>query len=770
MASAFQLSVEQQEVVAARDARLMVVAAAGAGKTRVLVERYLRHVVEEGIRPDQILTITFTRKAAAEMKSRIVASLRDLGRYAEAQVAETGPVQTIHSFCERLLRENALEAGLDPQFEILTSAHAGRLAVQCIRDVLASDLEDEPHAAGLLAYVTGHFRYNVTGPYAALEGDIERTLDALRASGYSREEIASWHASPEALVDRWQTVLMATMPEPVRQAFVASDASDLRARLTAAYKSGGERKPAWVKGKEGSELEALALAHTCGLVQIACGAWWRLEAEMSKLQALDFTALEARAVRLLEQSEVTRDRICRQYKVVMVDESQDVNPVQYRLLDRMNPDCEMRVGDAQQSIYGFRQADVRLFEERIAAGSPHRLTRNYRSEEGILRFVDVVFAHLWRERYTPMLPRPQVLDFDDDSVPSFDGVEIWRHPAKDSDLTAHYVLELLTEGIAKRDICVLVRDGKGAADIQIGLEGQGIECRIAGGSEKFYTRLEVRDLANALRATADPYDDFSLLACLRSPMVGISIDSVALLAQSAPVIEALPSFEPPLEADQEKLARFQQWFLPLRAYADRFSAWEVLSELFARSDYLNALARRPNGGQLLANVRKLFVLATAEPELGPLEFAERIREIQSIRHKEGDAPAGAEDADVVTIMTVHKSKGLQFPVVILPQTYAKVSKNTPEIVVEPRFGLVAAKYAKCEFLMHSHLGEQLKQRNVQEEERVLYVAMTRAQKRLCICLYDQMGPQTLAKMISDAMKTAPTDLIRTRQQKDDTAG
>lgn len=111
---------EQQAVIDAPESAFTVIAAAGAGKTFVLVERYLRHVEDEGLGADQILTITFTKKAAAEMKSRIVGRLRTKGLFDQAQVAETGPIQTIHSFCERLLRENALEAGLDPQFEIMS--------------------------------------------------------------------------------------------------------------------------------------------------------------------------------------------------------------------------------------------------------------------------------------------------------------------------------------------------------------------------------------------------------------------------------------------------------------------------------------------------------------------------------------------------------------------------------------------------------------------------------------------------------------------------
>jgi len=125
------------------------------------------------------------------------------------------------------------------------------------------------------------------------------------------------------------------------------------------------------------------------------------------------------------------------------------------------------------------------------------------------------------------------------------------------------------------------------------------------------------DLANTLVALADPYDDFALLACLRSPMANLSLDSIVALGAAKPVIEALEGFEPLVEEDVPKLAAFKSWFLPLKGYADRLSAWEVLSDVYANSSYLQSLARKRNAYQVLANVRKLLMLAAEEPELGP---------------------------------------------------------------------------------------------------------------------------------------------------------
>lgn len=760
-------SPEQEAVVHTDSSSFTVVAAAGAGKTSVLVARYLRHVVEEGIPPDEILTITFTKKAAAEMKRRIVKRLRDAGRDAEAQIAETGPIQTIHSFCERLLRENALEAGLDPSFDIMAESQTTRLVASCVREALASPFDEEPQAEELLTFLAGKrpgFGENKS-PYGILEMAVENVLRELRGSGFSREQIQQWHTNPRTVRERWEEVLENQLSPNARALMATIEAPTFQERMQQAIKAAGERVPTWLKGRPEPDTEWEAVTHTCGLVQLACAAWWRMDREMEAEQTLDFTALEERAVRLIERSEATRERLRRQIKVAMVDESQDLNPIQYRLLRGLGAAREMLVGDAQQSIYGFRQADVGLFHHRAQTGDTLRLSRNYRSSAGILNLVDYVFGQIWKDRYVPMSESEGPMDLDADVRRDFSGVEVWRQGPNDMDAVATYVRELLDEGVTAKDIAVLVRDGGGAQAIEKGLKGVGIPARVSGGTERFYTRLEVRDLANALRAVADPYDDFSLLAALRSPLVGLSLDAVLLLGKQSPVVEALPTFESPVEDDRPRLQAFLDWYEPLRKVADRLAAWEVLGEIFAKSELLPALARREQPDQMLANVRKLLSLATQEPELGPLDYAERIREIQDLRHKEGDAPADEEDADVVSILTIHKAKGLEYPVVILPQTDKRLTANARDLVAEPRLGLVATKYGKGQCLMHKFLTERRKQRDEEEEMRVLYVALTRAQHRLCVCLYPPKRDRTISKLMQDILGDPPPPGVRVRDSQ-----
>lgn len=747
--SDFSLTPEQNQVVELRDGKVVVTAAAGSGKTRVLTQRYVAHVVEDGLRPDQILTITFTKKAAANMKGRIVSELTKRGRMFDAQAAETGPIQTIHSFCQNMLRENSLAAGLDPEFEIISTDQA--LIAEAVWQAML-EAEDDPHAYAYIQRVAGNTEYRSSN-HALLQSHVQEVLDELRSSGAFAGDVEMLYQSPEHIRAHWDKCLWESVPMEVK-ANCAPTGGALSTRLTEAYKlTKGFPKPPFLTSSDAADQEAAEF--TAGLMAIVTRAWRRLEAEMRRRQELDFTALEALAVRLLQDSPATAARLRRQYRVLLVDEAQDVNPTQYRLLDGLGIDREMFVGDAQQSIYGFRQADVELFEERAMRVENRQLSQNFRSEPGILRFVDEVFRNQWGDRYRPMHQAGDVIDFEEMTQRRFDGVELWVQPQLDSEQVAIHIKQLLDEpGVRRKDIAVLTQTSFVAGRILEALTNRHVPARLAGGAELYYTRMEVRDVANILQALSDPTDKFALLATLRGPAVQVSADALVilgcLLAGDGDVEETLRAVALPSADDRAKVDQFMAWYLPLSQFADRLAAWEVMSEMFRESPFLANLAQRPGARQRVANARKLLNLAVQAPDEGPADFAMRVREIQRLRHKEGDAPADDEKEDLVTIMTVHKAKGLEWPIVIFPDTFRELSKKSEDlfdVVVDGKALLVATATGPARSMPYRWLSYRKRERETQERWRVLYVALTRAEKRLCVVVSPGAARENFATRI-----------------------
>jgi len=246
-------------------------------------------------------------------------------------------------------------------------------------------------------------------------------------------------------------------------------------------------------------------------------------------------------------------------------------------------------------------------------------------------------------------------------------------------------------------------------------------------------------------------------------MVGLSMDSIIQLSNSKPLVEKVRDFIPHSADDIRRLNAFREWYLPLIRYADRLAAWEVISELMARSDLLAGLAKGVNSDQRIANVRKLFAMATSEPEMGPLDFANQIMNIHELLLKEGDAPIKEHDVKSVTIMTTHKAKGLEFPIVVLPSLHKGARRDSEDLVLDQREGLLALRGPNIEgTLLFWSLRELAYGREFREEQRLLYVAMTRAKRKLCLCSYSGSREGTMNKVVKGAVGTSNLPGVRFR--------
>ncbi|HLO97445.1 MAG TPA: 3'-5' exonuclease, partial [Fimbriimonas sp.] len=635
----------------------------------------------------------------------------------------------IHSFYERILRENCVEAGIDPQFEIASGSQSEIALQASIRRALHEWQDDkDEYAQYFVRQTVGQFSRNAGGAYEQIHADVRKVLEYLRASAIEPSVFEDLYESPEHYLSETQRFLISRLPESVQ--------ADIRSQPEKQWRDVAreslrilklQSKYPWLKPELDSQMPGATLV--CGVVRLALRAWRLFESEMTQLNQIDFSGLEARAVRLLETSPVVKRRVSMQYHHVMVDESQDLNPSQYRLVDAIESQSKLFVGDGKQSIYAFRNADVENFNLRARQGSLS-LSKNHRSEIGILTFVDQVFSGIFGELYEASAPAPTSLD---DPETSLDGVERWQ--LSDSNHWEDLAQRLKTmhqEGTPLKDICILVQKNFLASEIEAALHKFNIGTRMSAGQNRFYARAEVRDVVNLLQTISDPKDEFAYLAVLRSPIVGMSLDAIVLLTDP----DGPAQFT---EEDRAAKEKFDLWLADFRPRVDHLPAWEVLSALYNQSSLIENLAKQPDGRKHIENVRKLLAISIDAYEMSSREFAEHIRNIEKLAQDEGDAPIDDETEDLVTITTIHRAKGLEWPIVIVADamSHTQGKANSPQF--ENSLGWVAYWQGQTTTYANCYVVERAKEKYLQELKRLQYVAATRAKKQLVLVTWRDAG-------------------------------
>jgi len=784
---------EQLDAIERRDGDLFLDAGAGGGKTSVLVERFARGVVEDGIDPRSILTITFTDKAAAEMRERIRKRLRELGAPEAARATEGAFISTIHGFCVRVLRSNALAAGIDPLFKVLDELEAGRLADAAFDGTLAELADDAPGAIELIASY---------GPWD-LRASIQAIHGELRSRGERRPRLPPLGAAPDLNAARGEleraaaivAAELAAVPDPSERVADALARLDRVAALATGEPWPGNLDSVRLPGGNGAALSTpacVAYSEALASLRAALGFEWarRVRPLLDRLLAvfgeryeelkrehsgLDFEDLELLCRDLLRDEEELRDRFRARFERVMVDELQDTNAVQLDLIEAVSRGTLFTVGDAQQSIYGFRHADVELFErmgERMAAeGARATLRTNFRSRHEILEVINRVFATQLGARFTPLVtgradapspePRVELLIVDRDGEWTSDGLAApWR--IAEARALAARVEELIAGGATPRDVVVLTRATTDMRAYERALEERGIATYLIGG-RGYWSHPQVVDLLMYLRLLANPRDEEALYMTLASPLVGASVDSLVLLASASRESGRDPwwvlrdpngDLEELSAPDRERLARFAAWVGGERAAAPRKGVEELIERALEHTGYDLEVLAMPGGQRRLANVRKLMRLgrehaAAHGPDLrGFLELVRRRSESWRPDPDESEAPVESEALDAVRLMTIHRAKGLEFEIVCVadlgrgprwPGGILRVGRDE-------RLGLRLARPGtgrREPSLAYEELGVEQRALAAGEERRLFYVAMTRAKERLILsgaARLDSWGP------------------------------
>jgi len=605
------LNEPQREAVTHGDGPLLILAGAGSGKTRVLTHRIAYLVATDAAKPNEILAITFTNKAAGEMRDR--AELL-VGRRIRVMW-----VMTFHSACARMLRAHADKLGYTRQFTIYDQADSRRLVKRCLDELGIDPKRFTP---------------------AAIHNQISDAKNKLRDADAYGQLVGSFFEQTVADV----------------------------------YRS--------------------------------------YERELHRMNAMDFDDLLVRAVNVLELFPEVRERYSTGFRHVLVDEYQDTNHAQYRWLQLLAGEHRNLavVGDDAQSIYGFRGADIRNildFEDAFPDAHVIRLEQNYRSTQTILDAANAVIRNnraqkpksLWTEvgQGDPV----KVRELEDEHA--------------EARFVAGEVQRLVDEGTSRSEIAVFYRTNSQSRVLEDTLVRAEIAYQVIGGT-KFYERAEIKDAIAYLTVIVNPQDVGAFTRIVNSPRRGIGSTSISRVLAWANTIgasiwdvAAAPDEVPGLGAAGKKaLTKFMSTMARLRERAESDTPIAViLKEMLQETGYLEALeAERTIEAQgRIENLDELVNVAAefdagagatiAEGERALPQFLQQLALI-------ADADQRTDDEGVMTLMTLHNAKGLEYPIVFI---------------------------IGCEEGVFPH-SRALDDGDLEEERRLCYVGITRAERDL----------------------------------------
>ncbi|HSH03345.1 MAG TPA: UvrD-helicase domain-containing protein [Anaerolineae bacterium] len=812
----YGVSKPQERAALTRGGDVAVNAGAGTGKTRTLVARYLSLLAEEGVALRGIVAVTFTRKAAREMRNRVRG---EIGRYlkedglSEAErekwrAAYTGldaaRIGTIHNLCGEILRSHPAELGIDPRFEVLDERQSALLQKEVVEETLAWAVATEETAGLLLLWrekeLTALIELLLTDRLAVAEGLAacppaeayerwagvlaERQREALGAL-LAREDVKEWKRFLSRTVPTNDKDKMAYWRDWVLLSFKELESDNLHEQLRGAERWGeikvvGGSKNSWSGGADelaavkdvlkglrevgngeagllGLRLNEVDKRLAAAMPAVAALFKYvvrRYDEKKSELEALDFDDLEHLSLKLLRENGAVRAYWQEQIQAMLVDEFQDTNARQRAFIEQLCPEPGKLfiVGDAKQSIYAFRGANVAVFQEeqaRIAAkkGEVIELDRSYRAHEPLLVAMNKMLAPVLGEG-----ERPWEAAF----APLAAG-EPGRDPKVAPPFVEFYVakgnkgegLPVAVGGVARRlvalaeggrfdygQMAILCRTSSGFAYYEDVLDKAGVPYVTVSG-KGFYERPEVRDVLGALGALADPHDDIALVSFLRSPVIGLAEQTIQRLVVGRKKGESLwQTFD--IDWEGILIEEAAGWRLAyellteVAPQAGRRRVADICEQFLQKSGY-RAFLRAAGETRALRNVDKLLRDIHTSGLVDIDQYLESVGLWRTSGSREGEARATVGGA--VQIMTIHASKGLEFPVVVLGDAGSGGKGRPPAtFLIDDELGVVCGQVTKEEETAGSYLlaAERAAAQAEAERARLLYVAVTRAEEMLLV--------------------------------------
>lgn len=855
----------QQNVIDFRGKNMLVSASAGTGKTTVMIERIVS-LIEEGADVSELVVVTFTNLAAAEMKARLATKLsekRNNPRIVEQlEKLDTASICTLHSFCSELLRNYFYVVDIDPNFAILDSVTVATLRKNALDDVFSEyfSQKDDVFRQVYKIFATHRREENFKDTLLKLY-DFSRCLDnfgewyqqkRVNFVEYSEQNpivvtilqdiarsVAYYKSNMQRLADRCVEAQLAitdvcisnvtllseirldnlqdAMFDLCKTKFVSMprksnkvDYTDIEEKIRKDFAS---LKKDFDKFREkyedlcrGEKLETLwaetqnSLTYTDKLVEIVQKFDSVFFQSKKQRGGVDFNDLEHLTLQLLNDPE-TLTQIKSRYKLVFVDEYQDTNPVQEAIVSNLAGDNNLfMVGDVKQSIYGFRGCEPSIFVDKYNSykstncGKVEELNDNFRSNRQILNFVNEVFNGIMTDDFgkvnyrdtaqlhgstAPVLKTASTrVDFvlssesdkqEIDTLYDITADEVSHDGLKQGELIANRIKQYVgmayrdKNGNAKRigygDIVILMRGlTDRAVDIYNTLVVHNIPIAASFKVDGFSSK-EVRDLVTLMRVIDNPYNDVYLVGACLSPLGGFTeaeLGHIRLDTEGRiPFYERLQCYTHVGKNVEiiNKIKEFLEFLRQIRFYSRSASVSEVVLKVMQLKDYHLYVEGLPNGGLRL---RKLYAFVDS---VKGATYAQSVDKFLSFVDETDDNSVedGLGSTNAVRLMTMHASKGLEFPIVFVAGLETRFRFDSESVEKNAQMGLAIKHYNFDNMRVADTLGatacgmfNKTKQR--EEEMRLLYVAMTRAKYVLnlvSVVTDDQL--QALPKLPTRAM-------------------
>lgn len=846
-----QLTPQQYKAVYNRGGRLLVSAAAGSGKTKVLVDRLLSYITDpvDPANLDDFLIITYTKAAASELRGKIAAKLSEriaqdpLNKHLQKQMQRLflAKISTVHSFCSDIIREYAYKLDVAGDFRVADESECREL-----RDMAMTDLLDDAYRTLLtdpdfIAFIDmqglGRDDRNVpeiiekvydsarchlnpeewlsqclASSVLSDDADVSQTLWGQYLIGDLKEYLAGQIEIIQACIlllnqsenmekvalnlqsalqqlqqlygaENWDDIVANRNIEYGRLTFPRKNVdTDLAEKIKAvrnACKKGLERKlQNFTDHSQQIRTDAkLSSSSMRGLINLVEGFRDRYQQVKHSRHVLDFSDLEHKTLDLVlgksrSNPTLTAIEIGRRFREIMVDEYQDSNNVQdaiFHALSQEKDNCFL-VGDVKQSIYQFRLADPGIFlskyqtysdVDNAVEGQGRRvlLSHNFRSGPEIIECVNAVFR-------ATMCPKVGGLAYGDDEAlregiprePLPDtavelyGLEVREDTyAEEAAFVADRIQSMLRDKtlvrkgetlqpVQPQDIVILLRSpGSAAGVFQRALEARGIRCS-TGAGQNLLQADEICTLRSFLQVITNPRQDIPLVSLLASPVFGFSANDLASIRskqKKGSIYDAL------CKAAGEKENQFLSVLKELRQEARMNGISSLLESCFRLTKLDSIYAAMPDGEMRHNNLRMFYQLAVDYEKQGIKDLSQFLDFLKSAESR-GLVTTGTAVSDAVTIMSIHKSKGLEFPVVFLSNLSRRFNMESlrGQILCDKELGVglsVAVPKNRIRYASAAKraIAVKMAAESISEEMRVLYVAMTRARDRLIMTYASQ---------------------------------